>query len=60
MLTVRDGKYFLVGDYLGAYEIRNGLMLPLTEAGGVSTQVRGKPVQEFRDEIGEMLRKLGR
>jgi hypothetical protein len=60
LLVQREGKNFLVRNYFGAYQIQNGAVYPLAQLAGVAAQVRGKPVAEFRAEISDILRELGR
>jgi hypothetical protein len=60
LLTRRQGKMFLVFNYLGAFDIDSDVATPASRLAGLPKSVGEKPVSTMRTEIVEALKKLGR
>jgi hypothetical protein len=55
LLSRREGKNFLVREYYGAYELRDGMINALARHATLANEIRGKTVAEFRAQISGAL-----
>jgi hypothetical protein len=60
VLIRRGDKYRIAGDYIGAFAIERGLVLPLTANRAVVEKYRGIPFSRLVSELTEGLRSVGR
>jgi hypothetical protein len=60
VLKRRGDKYRIAGDYVGAFAIERGVVVPLTAGHSVVEKYRGWPVSQFISELTESLRSVSR
>jgi hypothetical protein len=56
LLTRKGTKYYIAGDYLGAFAVQDAEVVPLTEHRAFASSQRGKSVATFLPDVVARLR----